>query len=123
MSNEKPQFGLTCIQSEYPNHLTPGVTYKVDPWNTAIDNITGKKEVSVYWANPMSDKDSIEWLFIGYFSMDCFNSYPIQKWIRNKKGIPEGSIARTRPAVIQRIRPQSIIRRRPTIIKRTRPGG
>jgi len=125
MSVDKPQFGMTCIKSDYPQHLVPGVKYKVDPWETALNRITGKKEVNIHWADPMSPPGQINWLFIGYFPIDCFNPAPIQKWMRAKKGLSPEQPVRTRPAApVQRTRPQVIVRQRPTvIIQRTRPGG
>lgn len=115
MSNEKPQFGLTCIKSEFSSHLIPGLKYKVDPFDVSFNDITKKKEVAVYWANPLSPPTQIEWNIIGYFPLDNFNADPIKKWVRIRKGLPpeKETISRVRPPIAV----SNIVRKRPEVIK------
>lgn len=111
-------FNLRCTNSEYPNHLVPGVVYKI---NTDIKDKNGEGYI-IYWFHTMDRK----WHQIGFFPISCFDATPIRNYIAKKKGIVVSDKPRTRPGVSKaRVRPGAEKQRvRPSIQKpRSRPGG
>jgi len=92
-----PIFSLTCVRSDYPQHLAPGVTYKV--------NLNEKhgQELMTYWWSPVER----QWVNIGLFPMTCFDTTPVRTWLAERKGQAQPKI---------RQRPEIKIRQRPVII-------
>lgn len=84
--NDIPQFVLTCIRTDYPNHLCLNVKYKID--------ITKKNdnEILVYWFHPIE----YHWDCIGYFPLTCFDTTPVREWLNKKKGVEQRQPVRER---------------------------
>jgi len=98
--NNIPQFVLTCIKSDYPQHLCVGIKYKVDPVNKDFFH-----ECPTYWFHPIE----IRWVLIGNFGLSCFNTEPIKDFIAKKKGVAVPAPVtskRQRPVIKQRQRPK-----------------
>ena len=94
MSDKIPIFLLTCVKTDYPNHLVKGCRYKID-----LAKKDKQNEIPTYWYHPMENK----WVIIGNFPLRCFDTELVRKWLNEKKGIVEKSVVRERSMVRERI--------------------
>ena len=70
-----PYFDLTCVKSDYPNHLIPGQKYRLRPDDKTEDGL-------IFCHFYFEDK---QYHLIGLFPLSCFDVAPVKQWLAEYK--------------------------------------